>query len=124
MVSADTDVVDELPTRPPRSPLSAAQSEPRRSLCSSLTQSLMPIDSNHFAEQLTFQDKRLFQHICAHPCLGSVWSTRYQATSKETGAVTSVSPSSPHVYSSSSPLSSSLSTSTSSDTVAVVPAAI
>ena len=92
----------------------------------SLSQSLMSIDSNHFAEQLTYQDKRLFQRICAHHCLGSVWSTRYQnqtskdstasTTSAASAVATSASPGSPNVaYSSSSP-SSSLSTSSSSTT--------
>lgn len=38
----------------------------------------MSIDSVYFAEQLTFIDKCLFQKICAHLCLGGVWSTRYQ----------------------------------------------
>jgi hypothetical protein len=38
----------------------------------------MSIDSNYFAEQLTYIDKCLFQKICAHLCLGGVWSTRYQ----------------------------------------------
>lgn len=42
----------------------------------------MLIDSNYFAQQLTYIDKCLFQNVCAHHCLGSVWSTRYQKTVK------------------------------------------
>ena len=42
----------------------------------------MLVDSNYVAQQLTYIDKCLFQNICAHHCLGSVWSTRYQKTVK------------------------------------------
>jgi hypothetical protein len=42
----------------------------------------MSIESYYFAEQLTYIDKCLFQKICAHLCLGGVWSTRYQKQNK------------------------------------------
>lgn len=38
----------------------------------------MQIDSNYLAEQLTYVDKSLFPKVCAHLCLGGVWSTRYR----------------------------------------------
>ena len=38
----------------------------------------MSLDSNYIAEQLTYIDKCLFQKVCAHHCLGSVWGTRHQ----------------------------------------------
>ena len=38
----------------------------------------MQIDSLYMAEQLTFIDKCLFPKVCAHLCLGGVWSTRYR----------------------------------------------
>jgi len=41
---------------------------------------LMQIDSQYFAEQLTYIDKCLFPKVCAHLCLGGVWSTRYRKT--------------------------------------------
>lgn len=45
----------------------------------------MSIESYYFAQQLTYIDKCLFQKICAHLCLGGVWSTRYQKhNNKET----------------------------------------
>ena len=44
--------------------------------------SFMLLDSNYIAQQLTYIDKCLFQNVCAHHCLGSVWSTRYQKTGK------------------------------------------
>lgn len=40
--------------------------------------SFMQIDSHYFAEQLTYIDKCLFPKVCAHLCLGGVWSTRYR----------------------------------------------
>ncbi len=48
----------------------------------------MSIDSNYFAEQLTYIDKCLFQKICAHLCLGGVWSTRYQKNKSYGSATT------------------------------------
>jgi hypothetical protein len=49
----------------------------------SLNGKFMAIESNYFAEQLTYVDKCLFQKVCAHHCLGAVWSTRYQKTVKQ-----------------------------------------
>lgn len=49
----------------------------------SLDDKFMSIESNYFAEQLTYVDKCLFQKVCAHHCLGAVWSTRYQKTVKQ-----------------------------------------
>ena len=45
--------------------------------------SFMQIDSTYFAEQLTFIDKCLFPKVCAHLCLGGVWSTRYKKNANE-----------------------------------------
>lgn len=48
-----------------------------------LEDKFMSIDSNYLAEQLTYLDKCIFQRVCAHQCLGSVWGTRYQKTPKQ-----------------------------------------
>ena len=51
----------------------------------------MLIDSNYFAQQLTYIDKCLFQNVVAHHCLGSVWSTRYQKTTANNKITTATS---------------------------------
>lgn len=43
----------------------------------------MQIDSQYLAEQLTYIDKCLFPKVCAHLCLGGVWSTRYRKNASE-----------------------------------------
>lgn len=43
-----------------------------------LESTFMQIDSQYLAEQLTYIDKCLFPKVCAHLCLGGVWSTRYR----------------------------------------------
>lgn len=48
-----------------------------------LESTFMQIDSQYLAEQLTYIDKCLFPRVCAHLCLGGVWSTRYRKTASE-----------------------------------------